>query len=218
VAPLPWLTLGTLVPLVVVRSDAAQQPARHTVGLGDIELMVRALVFRDRRFSPRHILGLLAGLKMPTGPRVNDSSGYPAPEDVQPGSGSWDAVVGASYAYFGPLSSLFLSASYRQTTTGYREYRRGSALGASVAVQLPVNRWSALVLGADLTDTQPSWLNADTRAPDTGGLVLAASPGLLFALREDWLLRVGLQVPVVQSWRGQQSETATGAVALIVDL
>lgn len=218
VAALPWLTLGTLVPLVVVRSEVAPEPARNTVGLGDIEFMVRALVFRDRRFSPRHTLGLLAGIKAPTGPRVNDSSGYPAPDDVQPGSGSWDAVVGASYSYFGSLSSLFFSASYRQTTAGYRGYRRGSQLGASLAMQFTVNRWSALVLGTDFTATESSWLSPDTRAPDTGGLLLAASPGLLFALRPDWLLRVMLQVPVVQNWRGQQSGPATGVVALIVDL
>src|SRR5437764_1267388 len=31
-SPLPWLTLGTAVPLVVVRGDGAAQASRHTVG------------------------------------------------------------------------------------------------------------------------------------------------------------------------------------------
>lgn len=217
-SPLAWLTLGTSAPLVVVRSDTAQRPARETVGFGDVELLGRALVFRDRRFSPRHTVGLLLGLKTPTGPRVNDSSGYPAPDDVQPGSGSWDAVFGASYAYFGGIGSAFISASYRHTTTGYQGYRRGSVLGASAAVQVALSRWSALVLGADFTHTQPSQLVSGIRAPDTGGLLLAAAPGLLFALHQDLLLRFSLQVPVVQSWRGQQTETATGILSLVLDI
>lgn len=217
-SPLAWLTLGTLAPLVVVRSEAPQRAVRETVGFGDVELLARALVFRDRRFSPRHIIGVLAGLKTPTGPRINDSSGYPAPDDGQPGSGSWDGIYGASYGYFGALGSVFLSASYRQTTAGYRGYQRGAVLGASLAFQFAVNRWSALVLGADFAHTEPSRLDAATRAPDTGGDLLAATPGLLFALGQDVLLRLALQVPVVQSWRGRQSETATGIVSLVVDL
>lgn len=40
-SPLPWLTLGTLAPLVVVRSEAAKRAARETVGFGDAELLVR---------------------------------------------------------------------------------------------------------------------------------------------------------------------------------
>ncbi len=217
-SPLPWLTLGTLVPLVAVRSEAAQRAARQTVGLGDVELLVRALVYRDRRFSPRHIIGLVAGLKTPTGPRVSDTTGYPAPDDVQPGSGSWDGIYGASYGYFGTLGSAFLSASYRQTTPGYRGYQRGAVLGASLSFQFTVNRFSALVLGTDFTHTEPSLLDAATRAPDTGGDLLAATPGLLFALGQDFLLRLALQVPVIQHWRGRQSETATGIVSLVVDL
>lgn len=217
-SPLAWLTLGTSAPLVVVRSDTPQRPTRETVGFGDVEFLARALVFRDRRFSPRHLIGLLAGLKTPTGPRINDSSGYPAPDDVQPGSGSWDAIFGASYGYFGAQGSAFVSASYRHTTSGYHDYRRGPVLGVSTAVQLPLNRWSALVLGADFTHTQPSELAGGVRAPDTGGLLLSASPALLFALHQDWLLRFTVQMPVIQSWRGHQSETATGILSLIVDL
>ena len=116
-------------------------------------------------------------------------------------------------------SSAFLSASYRQTTTGYRDYRRGSVLGASFAVQLAINRWSALVLGADLTHTEQSLLNTDHSCPRHRRTPVVGGAGLLlFALSADWLLQVVLQVPVVQSWHGHQFETATGVVSLVVDL
>jgi hypothetical protein len=41
-SPLRFLTLGALVPLVAVRSEASYEPARSVVGLGDAELLVRA--------------------------------------------------------------------------------------------------------------------------------------------------------------------------------
>lgn len=217
-SPTAWLTLGTQLPLIAVRDTAAEREPRQTVGIGDLELMVRALVFRDRRFSPRHTLGLLGGVKAPTGPRVSDSSGYPAPDDVQPGSGSWDALFGASYGYFGSQASAFLSVSYRHTTPGYRDYRRGSLFAASLAVQLPVGARAALVLGTDLGYAQASQLSSGHAAPDTGGLLMTASPGLIFALRTDWLLRLLMQIPVVEHWRGVQHETPTGVLSLVVDI
>jgi hypothetical protein len=217
-SPLAVLTLGALVPLVVVRTTAPSEPVRDVVGLGDAELMVRALVYRDRRFSPRHLIGLLAGLKMPTGPRVNDTSGYPAPDDVQPGSGSWDPMVGASYAHFGQYASAYVSASYRHATAGYQGYQRGSVLGASLVAQLSVNRKSAIVIGSDLSYTTPSFLGGGARVPDTGGFLMSLSPGLLFALRTDWLLRLTMQVPVIQRWIGHQYETTSAVVSLVVDI
>jgi hypothetical protein len=217
-SPLSWLTIAGLVPMVFVSDSAPQQDTRYVIGLGDAELMVRALVFRDRRFSPRHMIGILAGIKMPTGPRVNDSTGYPASDDIQPGSGSWDPEVGASYSYFNPMASVFLSGTYRYTTTGYRGYRRGSVFGTSLSVQLPFNRRSALILGTDLSYTDPSVLAQGSLAPDTGGFLLDASPGFLISLRTDWLLRLIFQVPVVQKWRGEQEETVSGILSLIVDI
>lgn len=217
-SPTGWLTLGAQLPFILVRSTAAGQEPRQAAGIGDTELMVRALVFRDRKFSPRHALGLLAGVKAPTGPRIDDSSGYPAPDDVQPGSGSWDALFGASYGYFAAQVSAFFSASYRQTTPGYRGYRRGSAFAASLAVQLPVGARAALVLGTDLGYAQANQLASGQAAPDTGGLLVTASPGLIFALRTDWLLRLMVQVPVIERWRGEQHEAPTGVLSLVVDI
>src|SRR4051812_37900921 len=69
-------------------------------GLGDLELSLRTVVARDRRFAPHHLFWLAAGLKMPTGWLVRDADGIPFPEDDQPSSGSWDPFFGALYAWF----------------------------------------------------------------------------------------------------------------------
>lgn len=106
-SPLSWLTVATALPIIASEVRRAGVDARRLVGIGDLELYSRAVVFRDRRFSPRHLLGLTAGLKFPTGPRVQDSSGYPAAADLQPGSGSFDPNFGVSYSYFGSSVSAF---------------------------------------------------------------------------------------------------------------
>lgn len=218
-SPAAWLTFAAALPMVAAelgQLGEARRPARRVVGLGDLDLYVRGLVFRDRRFAPRHVVGVLAGLKFPTGPRVRDSSGYPASDDFQPGSGSWDPIFGANYGYFGDLG-VFVSFSYRHTTTGRNEYRRGSALGISAFVQRSVHRVISLGAGLELSHTRPDELRGAV-LPETGGTVLALVPQALIALRTDWLLRAALQLPGGQFWNGAQTEYPTGILSLVIDL
>lgn len=216
-SPTAWLTVLGVLPMLVVRTSAQGAPDRTVIGLGDLELVGRAVVFRERRFAPRHQLSLIAGVKAPTGPRVSDSSGYPAPDDTQPGSGSWDPIVGASYVHYG-AATAYASLTGRVTTAGYRGYQRGAGLGASAATQLPLIASLSAVLQADLGYTAADVLPGGAAAPNTGGTLLAFTPGLLWSPRKDWLVRAAVQLPLLQRWSGRQSETPMGVVALIVDL
>ena len=221
-SPVTWLTIAAALPMgagelsQLSQLGEARRPARRVVGLGDLDLYVRGLIFRDRRFAPRHIVGALAGLKFPTGPRVRDSSGYPASDDFQPGSGSWDAIFGANYGFFGDLG-VFVSFSYRHSTTGRNEYRRGSTLGISAFVQRSVHRVISLGAGLELSHTRPDELRGAVLS-ETGGTVLALVPQLLIVLRTDWLLRAALQLPGGQFWNGAQTEYPTGILSLVIDL
>ena len=217
-SPTTFLTFAALFPFFFAQTKTPALDARTVYGIGDLEVMARALIFRDRSFSPRHMVGVLAGMKAPTGPRRTDSSGYPAPSDMQPGSGSWDALFGAQYNYFGDAVSLFVSASYRLTGTGYVDYRRGSVLGATAFVQLPIVRSFAIGHGLDASWTAQSVLSSGALAPNTGGSLLSLTYGALLAIRSDWLLRLQLQIPIIQRWIGSQSESPTGIVSLTIDL
>lgn len=218
-SPTAWLTVAASLPMAAGELSQLREQTRaprRVIGLGDLDLYVRGLVFRDRRFAPRHVVGVLAGLKFPTGPRVRDSSGYPAADDFQPGSGSWDPIFGANYGYFGDLG-VFVSFSYRHATTGRNEYRRGSVLGISAFVQRSVHRVISLGAGLELSHTQPDELRGAV-LPETGGTVLALVPQALIALRTDWLLRAALQLPGGQFWNGAQTEYPTGILSLVIDL
>lgn len=217
-APWWWLTVGATAPLIGARTEEPRAEPLSVVGFGDMEFLTRGIVFRDRAFASRHLVGTLLGVKVPTGPRRADSTGYPASDDMQPGSGSWDAIFGVSYGYFGSLISAFGAVGYRLTSAGYRGFRRGSALVASGAAQFAITRRSALSLGLDLSYTAANQFTNGVSAPDSGGLLLSLSPGLLVSLSTDWLLRIGVQVPVMTRWLGIQSETPTAVLGLIVDL
>ncbi len=222
-SPTTWLTVGAALPVISGQLQVQHHPVRRLAGLGDLELYGRALVFRDRSFSPRHLGAVLVGIKLPTGPRVEDSSGYPAKEDFQPGSASVDGIFGASYSYFGDSVSVFASLSYRHTTTGWRGYRRGSKIGASAILQHPIHDRIALALGMDFGHARPDEVappesTDNLPLPNTGGTLLSVTPQVLFSLRTDWLLRVAVQAPVLQSWNADQSEYPTGVVSLTVDL
>ena len=176
------------------------------------------MVFRERRFAPRHLLSLLAGVSFPTGPRVHDSTGYPVPEDLQPGSGSFDPVFGVSYGYFGSAVTVFSSLSYRHATPGRGGYRRGSILSGTALLQRSVHRAVALGLGVELRHTRPDALSNMLTLTETGGTIMALTPQLLFALHRDVLLRVALQAPVGQWWNERKQEFPTGILALVIDL
>jgi hypothetical protein len=180
--------------------------------------MLRAIIARDRKFSPRHLFGVLAGVKTPTGPRRSDAGGYPAPDDEQPGSGSWDGLLGMSYSYFGSAVAVFLSASYKLTSAGYRGYQRGGVLGMTALAQVPIGQRFAIASGIEGSFTQRSLLPGGSPAPDSGGFLISLSYGGLIALGQDWLLRFAVQTPVIQAFYGSQHESPTLILSLIVDL
>lgn len=184
-ATLPWIASWT----------HENGDSHNPNGLGDLELATRVVLFRERRFAPRHLLWGLAGLKAPTGPRAYDSGGHPYGDDIQPGSGSWDPFFGATYGWFGDRVAVFASASYRLTTPNTRGYRRGSLLGATVAVQYQPVSWFAARLGLD-----GGWLQSDTiyggKVGNSGGVLLDLAPSLLFMPVMDLLVRVAADVPM----------------------
>lgn len=217
-SPTSWWTVAATVPLVATWTQGANRVWRDLVGLGDAEAMTRFIVYRDRAFGPRHLIGLTAGLKLPTGPRVNDSGGYPAPEDDQPGSASWDPFGAASYTYFGDNYALFGSATVRWTTEGRRGYRRGESLGATVGAQLQPWSWGAVALAADARWSAAATLPGGDAAPNSGGALIAITPSLIAQPIQDWQVRLSLQLPVVERWNGLQGEYPSLILSTVIDL
>jgi hypothetical protein len=205
-SPLRRLTIGALLPWVTSWLERTGVPRSSVNGLGDLELAARAVVFQERSFAPRHVLWATTGLKLPTGYRATDASGFAVPDDDQPGSGSWDPFVGVTYAWFsGEMTSFFASSSLRYTTPGWRDYRRGMSFGGSLAFQLQPWSWGAFQLGGDLL-----WARADTlangnAAPNSGGATGYLMVGLLANPWRDLLVRLLVDAPLLTALNGTQT-------------
>ncbi len=216
------ITIAALLPLVTswVTPLGSGARALQIIGLGDLELSARVLIFADRGFMAKHLLWGTAGLKTPTGPEATDSDGRAIEADLQPGSGSWDPFFGVTYGYFGGLTSFFASASWKQTTSGWRGYRLGSSLGASAAAQVQPWWWAAGSAGFDLRWAEPDQLANGHAAPDTGGTVLYFSPSILFSPRPsgNFLIRATVSIPFLQRLDGVQLVGTQALVSLAYDL
>lgn len=217
-SPTDRLTLNTMLPVISQWVDAAGRPRQQYTGIGDLEVLVRGVLWRDRRFAARHILSLVGGIKTPTGPRLYDAQGYPYPEDEQPGSGSWDPIVGLSYGWYQPRVALFASASYRYPTPGRRGYRRGESLGTTVTAQYQPLRWLAVSLSAEV-----SWIAADQLRPgidraNSGGMAVTLTPALTVSPAQRWLIRLAGQLHAFDRWNGVQQEDHAVILSTVVDL
>ena len=215
--PHPRVTLSAYLPFVASRLRGPHDED-WIRGLGDLEVQARVLVARDRSFAPRHLFWLVAGLKTPTGPRLYDDAGIPFPDDDQPGSGSWDPLGGAVYAWFGQPVSIYSSLFFRYPTAGPRGYRVGASLLSSTVAQLQPLPRLAVQLGTDLRYGWADALDNGAAAPDTGGFVAALVPAILVNPWRDLLLRIAVEVPVAQRLLGAQSIGPQGVLTVSYDV
>jgi hypothetical protein len=213
------ITVGLVLPWMTTWMTPSTGRSALINGLGDMELSGRVLLVRDRSFGAHHLLWANAGLKLPTAPRLRDDAGYPYADDDQPGSGSWDPFVGATYAWYsGALWSAYASGSYRYTTTGWHGYRRGMQVGWNAAVQAQPWDWGAFQLLLDGDWSAADRLASGGAMPNTGGTVMHLGAGFAAAPRTDMLVRVAVSLPVLQAFEGKQSDGAQVLVSLVWDI
>jgi hypothetical protein len=212
------ITLSAFLPFVASRLVDASNHADWVRGLGDLELQARVLVARDRRFAPQHLFWLGGGLKAPTGPRLRDDAGLPYADEDQPGSGSWDPLATAVYAWFRDPLAVYTQFLFRYPTTGPRGYRHGTSLLSSTVVQLQPLRRLAVQLGADLHYAWADTMGEGFEVPSTGGFVAALTPGVAVNVWRDLILRAVVEVPVVQRLHGAQWLGPQAAITLTYDV
>ncbi len=130
------LTLSAELPYV--RRDHLREGAEDGVerlgtvsGIGDMSLLAKYRVTEGEETG----FALIAGLKMPTGSTHRRSiDGERLETEHQPGSGSWDPILGASAATgMGPVR-LTASALYQWSTRGAQDTRLGNRLQAGIAL------------------------------------------------------------------------------------
>ena len=176
--------------------------------LGDVRV-----IGRYAGFNETHNIGLLFGLKLPTGKTglTGTSIDPAAPGDaalidpgLQPGSGTTDAIVGAYYA--GALAKnweFYAQGLYQRAFSGHDGYRPGDGYNLNLGVKYVGN--SHFVPQVQLNGRyvrHDTGVRADTVA--TGGTLVYLTPGVVVPVNSQASLYAFVQVPVYQDVRGVQ--------------
>jgi hypothetical protein len=211
--PLRWLVLSATLPLQARRVRDVSLMKEQSWGPGDVELSAKAIVFRDKAFSPDHLLGVLAGTRLPTSPTLHDATGEPLSLDAQLGTGSVDPFAGLAYATFRAEWSFLANVTGYLPTRGRGGLRAGASLRTSLAAQYqPSPRW-ALHLAADTRWEGAGDLQGE---PDTSGsgFIGFLSPDVLFSPTVDTVVQLGVRLPVLNLLnRSRQTPILQAAVA-----
>lgn len=205
-APFDWLMLSATLPVLhrtITHVNLAQD---EMLSLGDAELRTRVTFWQDRDFAPLHRLSFHAGVELPTGPVERDAEGRLRDPELQPGSGSFDPLVGLGYTFSNLPWSLYTSHVLYVPTWGSAGFRPGMSLRSTLTGQYQLQSWLGLRLGADTRLEQPTHIEGQGEEPDSGGFIAFLSPAVVLSPLTDLVLQVFVRMPVINALIGQHDE------------
>ena len=200
--------------------------------LGDSEGIGDASVYGVYRFvnNPQNGMqvSVLGGVKMPTGDtneKTNEGGLFET--EHQPGSGSWDPLLGIAVSTPMMNSSLGASILYQFSTEGDQDTTVGDAVFYSVAVAHrlgendshahhdhgPHSNWDLIL---ELNGEWREKVDIDgVTDDDTGGHTLFVAPGIRYGAAQNWAAALSVGVPIINNLNGTQSEPEWRVVANI---
>lgn len=184
-------------------------------GAGDVVAQARyAVLPRTETGAPRVLIS--GGVKLPTGRTgARNDEGEVADPTLQPGSGSWDLLFGATYEQdiltvpmlTGDWARLpfFASAQYKQNNPGTNGYRFGDEAQANLGAAYALLRPLDFLLQSNFRVRMRDY-NGDTGEDTafTGGNFLYMSPGLRVKLSPSLSAYGYLQLPLYQRVNQEQ--------------
>ncbi len=198
------LDLSVQIPYVEIESrnthdhDRLGEKERST-GIGDLILLGK-YCFWERFFEA----ALIAGIKFPTGEtKEKDGSGERFEPEEQPGSGSFDPILGLGASKGLGLFHLDSSLIYTIRTEGDQDYEFGNALKLNGAVSVKMAQWLKdirvyLTLEANAVFEDKDKQEGE-KVSDTGATLLFLTPGLRVQGGERWVAYVSAPLPTVQN-------------------
>lgn len=179
-------------------------------GIGDMTLMAQ---YRFLRLSESRLaMALFFGIKIPTGKTdVRDSGGERLDTEFQPGSGSWDPIIGAAATKrLGPVS-LDANLLYSSAGRGAQKTNLGDSFQYNVAASYRAFRdgdisWD-MILEANGEWRQKQKTDGITDE-NSGENIILLSPGTRFSWKQ-WSAYVSVGFPIIQNLNGIQNKTST---------
>jgi hypothetical protein len=193
-------------------------------GIGDLNLLAKYRLTGEKGFR----FALVGGLKLPTGStHKHDPAGERLETEHQPGTGSWDPIVGASAAMKAGAVQFTASALYQFAGKGAQETRLGDRLQGGISIAHHFGEieevhhhdageaehhhhhethdsWDTFVeVGGEWEGRQEI---AGTVEGASGGTWIYAAPGVRFNSRSGWSAGVAVAVPLWQHIRNSHPD------------
>lgn len=215
-SPIARLTLSLGLPLVSRRARFPNLAEERSLGLGDVDLRARVLLFRDRELSPRHLFAAVMGLELPTA--VRSAGPHDDDPEHQPGTRSWDPIVGLTYGHFaGAWSTHVLAVLLTPTSEGIADVRGGLSLRTSLRAQWQPWTVAGFALGTDVR-IDGRERRESIRDDRTGGTVIYGTGGIVLAPTDDVVFDLRLSLPVWQRLRGGHVEGVVAFAGVTFDV
>jgi len=245
------LTVGMHIPYVIRRGireghDEGGIPEVHdhgdSEGIGDLSLFGQFRFLRAERAGAD--VSALFGIKTPTGEtKATDREGVRFESEFQPGSGSWDPLIGVAAGRRWGMITCNASLLYAMATGGAQDTDLGDALHFGLAFSWPYTpahgdshhsigshahepgvsippakseRHSHISFDFTL-EANGEWRQKQTVSgtsdPNSGGTVMLLSPGVRINVYDRYSAFVSAGIPVIQELNGTQHETRYRFVA-----
>ncbi len=204
-APTEWLMLSVRAPLVHREVIEVNLESDRRARLGDMEVRAQAHLIPRTGISQTHVFAVHAGLELPTGSIERDAAGALYRPELQPGSGSWDPLFGATYGLFLRPMSFYASSTLYLPTTGHDQLRGGLSVRSSVAGQYDLFDELALRLSFDTRAERASTIAGEIE-PDSGGFIAYVSPEVVYSPMMDLMLRAVVRLPAIDALIGEHDE------------
>jgi hypothetical protein len=196
-APLPWLFISAAVPFQLRELSDISLAREGGFGPGDLDLRLRAYVFRDREMSANHLVAVTAGAIIPTRPDLRDGAGVPLSLDAQLSAGALTPLAGVAYSgFFGRLSA-FASLSGFLPLRGYQGFRPGAGVRTTVAGQYQLLSWLGLRLGVEARYEGFAEEADGGRDYLASGFLSYAAPDVIFSPVQDLVVQLGVRIPAL---------------------
>jgi hypothetical protein len=192
-------------------TDDSGDVTTNTSGISDPDFTALFRVWASP-FRPglgrRAWLSLALGVKTPWGRNDLTENGERLDEHAQSGTGATDVYGGLSAVILlDSQSSVFASFQYRRTGTNAYDYRYGRLTSANVAYERKLGRVVDAIIEANWRHAEQDRIDGyGNRDPNTGGDLIYLTPRLVLDIGGGLLGRIGVQIPIVKSLYGDQTE------------
>jgi hypothetical protein len=175
-------------------------------GLGDIEFGLRYFVWTANDFAKlrSQSVAVSAGTSLPTGSDDTEIDGQRIDQHAQLGTGAWGPYLGALYAFSEDRWNFTGTFTGRYRTTNSYGYQFGAAVLFSLTGRYRLLEPLSLSFGLDGRYAVQDNASGATQV-NTGGFLLAATPGVMWNIVDGLWLQAQVQLPIATKLYGVQS-------------